>query len=199
MRQSGFSVLSIDHESNGASVPIVTLDLTSESGQKILWDVLASPNLLGVHYIGKRRKHDGPAHVEHLEQTAQEELDMGFMEGPFVSEREVTEHLGHSNWMVIRRFVLVQGAELKLRPIDDCLEAQLNRGFTSTSYLKLQDIDYVVGLSLRIAEAVVSGKQKHGTGNWHGKCLDLSKAYKQLAVHPRHRHLAVIFYHDKNH
>jgi hypothetical protein len=60
--------------------------------------------------------------------------------------------------MVIRRFVLVQGAELKLRPIDDCLAAQLNRGFTSTSYLKLQDIDYVVGLSMKIAEAVASGK-----------------------------------------
>jgi hypothetical protein len=29
-----------------------------------------------------------------------------------------------------------------------------------------------------------------------GKCLDLSKAYKQMAVHPDHRHLAVIFYHD---
>ena len=113
--------------------------------------------------VGKHRKTDDPAHVEHLEQTAQEELDMGFMEGPFVSEHEVTEHLGHNNWMVIRRFVLVQGAELKLRPIDDCLEAQLNRGFTSTSYLKLQDIDYVIGLSLKIAEAVVSGKQKHGT------------------------------------
>ena len=49
MKQSGFSVLSIDHESNGALVPIVTLDLTSNSGQSILWDVLASPNLLGVH------------------------------------------------------------------------------------------------------------------------------------------------------
>lgn len=98
--------------------------------------------------------------------------------------------------MVIRRFVLVQGAELKLRPIDDCLAAQLNRGFTSTSYLKLQDIDYVVGLSMKIAEAVASGKQRHGSGKWLGKCLDLSKAYKQLAVHPSHRHLAVIFYHN---
>ena len=48
MKQSGFSVLSIDHESDGALVPMVTLDLTSESGQQILWDVLASPNLLGV-------------------------------------------------------------------------------------------------------------------------------------------------------
>ena len=27
-----------------------------------------------------------------------------------------------------------------------------------------------------------------------GKCLDLSKAYKQLPVHPSHRDLAVIFY-----
>jgi len=43
--------------------------------------------------VGKHRKHDDPAHVEHLEQTAQEELDMGFI----VSEREVTEHLGHNN------------------------------------------------------------------------------------------------------
>ena len=31
---------------------------------------------------------------------------------------------------------------------------------------------------------------------WLGKCLDLSKAYKQMAIHPSHRHLAVIFYHD---
>ena len=31
---------------------------------------------------------------------------------------------------------------------------------------------------------------------WLGKCLDLSKAYKQMAIHTSHRHLAVIFYHD---
>ena len=123
------------------------------------------------------------------------ELELCFMQGPFESEHEVTEHLGHSNWMVIRRFVLVQGAELKLRPIDDCLEAQLSRRFTSTSYLKLQDIDNVVGLSMKIADSVVSGKQRHGSGQWLGKCLGLSKAYKQLAVHPSRRHLAVIFYH----
>ena len=146
--------------------------------------------------VGKLRNQEDPSHIEHLEQTAAEELEMGFVEGPFASEQEVTDYFGHGNWMVIRRFVLVQGAELKLRPIDDCLEAQLNKGFTSTSYLKLQDIDYVVGLSLKIAEAVMSGGQRHGSGNWQGKCLDLSKAYKQLAVHPSHRHLAVIFYHD---
>ena len=69
--------------------------------------------------------------MEHLEETAADELSMGFMEGPFSSEQEVSDYFGHRNWMVVRRFVLVQGAELKLRPIDDCLEAQLNRGFTT--------------------------------------------------------------------
>eukprot|EP00435_Cladocopium_sp_Y103_P058430 s153_g20.t1 len=123
---------------------------------------------------------------------------MGFIEGPFDSEAAVSEYFGHSHWSVIRRFVLVQGAEMKLRPIDDCLEAQLNQAFTSTSYLKLQDVDYVTGLSLRVAEAVVSGRQKHGSGHWLGKCLDLSKAYKQVGVHPSHRHLAVIFFHKED-
>jgi len=32
---------------------------------------------------------------------------------------------------------------MKLRPIDDCLEAQINHAFTVSSYLKLQDIDYI--------------------------------------------------------
>ena len=66
--------------------------------------------------------------------------------------------------MVVRRFVLVQGAEQKLRPIDDCLEAQLNKGFTSTSYLQLQDVDYIAGLALKISEAVSTGQQRHGSG-----------------------------------
>ena len=92
--------------------------------------------------------------------------------------------------------MLVQGAEGKLRPIDDCLEAQLNYAYTSTSYLKLQDVDYVSGLALRIASSIVEGKQKHGSGRWSGKCLDLSKAYKQMGVLPAHRYLSVIFFHD---
>eukprot|EP00435_Cladocopium_sp_Y103_P015220 s5327_g3.t1 len=49
MSQAGFSVLSIDHEGNNSIVPIVQLDLTSDSGQQILWDILQSPNLLGIH------------------------------------------------------------------------------------------------------------------------------------------------------
>lgn len=86
-------------------------------------------------------------HVDHLEQIAEEEVSLCFVEGPFESEEQVTAYFGHNRC----RFVLVQGAEMKLRPIDDCLEAQINQGFTSSSYLKLQDIDYIAGLALRVA------------------------------------------------
>lgn len=146
--------------------------------------------------VGKNREHPDPDHINHLEETATDEVAAGYVEGPFHSEKEVSEHLGSSNWSVIRRFVLVQGAEQKLRPIDDCLEAQLNFAYTSTVYLKLQDIDYVAGLALKLTQAVAGGNQKFGSGRWVGKCLDLSKAYKQLAVRPEHRDLAVIFFHD---
>eukprot|EP00435_Cladocopium_sp_Y103_P065339 s704_g27.t1 len=138
------------------------------------------------------------AHVAHLEETALEEIKLGFVEGPFLNEAEVTAYLGRSDWCVIRRFVLVQGAEMKLRPIDDCLEAQLNLAYTVTSYLKLQDVDYVAGLALKIAERSAGRAAGETTEAWMGKCLDLSKAYKQMGVHPSHRHLAVIVYHDCN-
>ena len=97
--------------------------------------------------IGKRLETSDPAHTRHLEETALEELDMGFIEGPFFSEGAVSDYFGHDKWMVVRRFVLVQGAEQKLRPIDDCLEAQLNMVLTSASYLKLQDVDYIASLA----------------------------------------------------
>ena len=82
------------------------------------------------------------------------------------------------------------------RPIDDCLEAELNHAFTVTAYLKLQDIDYVAGMALKIAERLVDNPHGPGAELWLGKCLDLSKAYKQMAIHPD-RHLAVIFFHDE--
>lgn len=104
-----------------------------------------------------------------------------------------------AEWSLVRGFVLVQGSEGKLGPIDDCLEAQLNLiAYTSTSYLKLQDVDYISGLALKIASAISSGDCASKTGKWLGKCLDLSKAYKQIGILPEHRYLSVIFCHDNN-
>ncbi|CAJ1408832.1 unnamed protein product [Effrenium voratum] len=146
--------------------------------------------------LGKLRGEPNLEHVAHLEEACREEVDAGFLEGPFLSEVAVSERLGRTDWSLIHRFVLVQGAEMKLRPIDDCMESQMNAAYTSTSYLKLQDVDYVTGLALQVAEASSAGKQRHGSGTWMGKCLDLSKAYKQLGILPAHRHYGVIFFHD---
>ena len=119
------------------------------------------------------------------------------MDGPYFSEQEVSQKLGIEDWCAMRRFVLVQGAEQKLRPIDDALESQLNTGYTSTFKLRLQDTDYISSLALEISKKAQrldgGGKLAH-LRQWHGRCLDLSKAYKQLAVTADHRSLAVIFF-----
>ena len=136
----------------------------------------------------RRPQTDAPGFAEHLEETAQEEVDMSFLDGPYHSDAEVAEVLGHPNWRIVRRFIIEQGT--KLRPIDDGLEAQLNSAYTSTIRLDLQDADYVIALTLELGK-------KAGL-NWVGigKTLDLSKAYKQLPIKPSHRDLAVVFFRD---
>jgi len=47
--QAGLRVVSIDHEVVQPFAPMVVLDLTTESGTRILWDVLRSPGLEAVH------------------------------------------------------------------------------------------------------------------------------------------------------
>ena len=135
----------------------------------------------------RRPQTDAPGFAEHLEETAREEVDMSFLDGPYHSDAEVTGVLSHPNWRIVRRFIIEQGT--KLRPIDDGLEAQLNSAYTSTIRLDLQDADYVIALTLELG--------KRAGLNWVGKTLDLSKAYKQLPIKPSHRDLAVVFFRDK--
>lgn len=124
--------------------------------------------------------------MQNLEETAAEEVSLGFLEGPFVSEEEVADTLGHNRWRIIRRFVIEQGS--KLRPIDD-EPPQPNAAYSSTIRLDLQDADYVIALALHLGRC--SGME------WLGKILDLSKAYKQLPSLPEHRDLAVVFFRDR--
>ena len=42
-----------------------------------------------------------PSHVGHLLETTEEELSLGFLEGPFFSEAQVTEFLGRDDCMVL--------------------------------------------------------------------------------------------------
>ena len=136
-------------------------------------------------------------HAEHLEQATEDEVKRGFLDGPF-SEAQVSERLGHEQWTAVRRFVLVQGAELKLRPIDDCAEAQLNNAYTSTIKLRMMDSDYISSLALRIARLEAERAERLGVEprSWVGKTLDLTKAYKQLPLCPSHRDLCVICIRD---
>ena len=41
--------MSTDHDASAATVPMVLLDLTTKTGEAILWDILPSNNVLGVH------------------------------------------------------------------------------------------------------------------------------------------------------
>ena len=146
--------------------------------------------------LAREKADDEPEHRRHLEETTSDEVTRGFVMGPFFSEDEVTKFLGYDQWSLVRRFVLVQGKEKKLRPIDDCLEAQLNSAYTSTIRLELQDSDYLANMALRLADKMKVRGERARCRPWGGKCLDLSKAYKQMPILPKHRDLAVIFFRD---
>ena len=50
MIQSGFEVVSVDHKVGHPFAPIVSLDLTTESGKQILFRVLHHPRLFAIHF-----------------------------------------------------------------------------------------------------------------------------------------------------
>ena len=50
MVQAGFEVVSVDHDVDAPYAPVVTLDLTTKSGQSILMEILSSKRLVAVHF-----------------------------------------------------------------------------------------------------------------------------------------------------
>ncbi|CAE7410690.1 unnamed protein product, partial [Symbiodinium sp. CCMP2456] len=126
-----------------------------------------------------------------LQEVTQEEVRLGFLDGPYSAE-EITNLVGHEHWCVIRRFLLDQGS--KQRPIDDACQSQTNAAYSTTIRLELHNADYIASVALFIAKKVKEGRQRFGSGDWVGKCLDLTKAYKQLALHPSHRDLCVTYF-----
>ncbi|CAE7464336.1 unnamed protein product [Symbiodinium sp. CCMP2592] len=122
---------------------------------------------------------------ELLSKATMDEVDLGFLEGPY-TESQVSSFFHSDDWSCIRRFLILQGAENKPRPIDDGHEALINNCFTATIKLELQSSDFV------------AAERSRATGepprSWLGKCLDLSKAYKQMPMKKEHRSLAVIYH-----
>ncbi|CAE7208506.1 unnamed protein product, partial [Symbiodinium sp. CCMP2592] len=149
-----------------------------------------------------------------MKDETSEELAAGFLTGPYHSEQEVSDILKTDAWSLSPRFLLRQGEDAKIRIIDDFKMSAVNRAFGSSSFLELQDTDYAVGL-LRFLSRVLQDRSKvrvplsDGTvleGNWDpemlrqpallGKTLDLSKAYRQVSIHPSTREHAVLGFPD---
>lgn len=134
-----------------------------------------------------------------LENESFSEVDAGFLKGPH-SEEEIPGVVGSEDWSLSKRFVLYQGEERKIRVIDNYRDSGVNAAFASSSYIALQDTDFVIGF-LRFFMWVLGNQDEvvvplsDGTvlrGAWHssmraqpallGRCVDLSKAYRQVAI-----------------
>ena len=50
MIEGGYEVISVDHDVDAPYSPVVSLDLTTESGQRILMEILSSKRLLAIHF-----------------------------------------------------------------------------------------------------------------------------------------------------
>ena len=127
---------------------------------------------------------------EELMKMATEEVNAGFIMGPF-TEEDMTAHFGNSSWLLNPRFVLYQGEARKVRVIDDAKASSLNAAYTSTVKLELQDVDYIAAMVFQLMTASTASPHL-SRQTWLGKTFDLSKAYKQLAVQETHQHLSVV-------
>eukprot|EP00435_Cladocopium_sp_Y103_P034693 s357_g9.t1 len=149
--------------------------------------------------VGKSMTDDEFAQEQDLEAGSMAEVEAGFLLGPFSSDA-IADLVGSEQWSLSKRFALYQGEERKIRIIDNYRDSAVNASFASSSYLALHDTDFVIGF-LRFFMWVVSNGHEvvvpmsDGSvlrGHWHaslksqpsllGRCVDLSKAYKQVAI-----------------
>ena len=102
-----------------------------------------------------------------LQEESHAEVAAGYLLGPFESEGEVSAHLDTHDWSLSPRFVLRQGEEQKVRVIDDFKMSAVNKAFSSSSYLELQDTDYTVGLLRFVSGASRPRSCESAAAGWH--------------------------------
>ena len=133
-----------------------------------------------------------------------EEKERGWIDGPF-SKEEVSLRVGRL-WVPSRRFGLQQGEKTRL--IDDVSEFQTNGTVRLQEKLELGGIDEVIMVA-RVLQECLCGlctvvKTTSGAElpvlvhpDWNGskllgRTLDLASAYKQLAIRPSDKDVAVL-------
>lgn len=149
--------------------------------------------------MGKGMSEDERQQIADLETESKAEVEAGFLSGHFAQE-EIAEVVGSDQWSLSKTFALYQGEERKIRIIDNYRDSGVNDAFSSSSYLALRDTDFVIGFLRFFMWVLGNGHEvlvpmSDGTilrGRWHaslgpkpllmGRCVDLSKAYKQVAV-----------------
>ena len=206
LRANSFSDLQVMHDF------LEGVDLVGEEPMSALYKEKLQPATMTVEQlnmsaplhrklvIGRPLADHEKEHADRLVELSQEEVEESFLRGPFFSEDEVSAELGTQNWTLTKRFLLVQGDDGKERIIDDYRRSHVNAAFASRSYLELQDVDVLAALitllmhllkgghdvSLPLSDGtVLKGKLSRAAMSGEailGRCFDLSKAYKQLAV-----------------
>ena len=148
-----------------------------------------------------------------LHDASMAEVDKGHLHGP-LSEQQISEAFGDEFWIFSPRFAVYQGEEKKVRPIDDCKRSGLNTSYTVNFRLELLDVDALACLIAATNDALAKGAFEcelsdggligcaiHPTvasDEWQGRTLDLSRAYKQLAIDEKSRRLSVVGYQHDN-
>ena len=94
--------------------------------------------------MGKTLTEEEQEQERDLVRESQEEVEAGFLKGPF-TEDQLNKKLGTDHWSLTRWFCLYQGKERKIRVIDNYKDSGVNAAFSSSSYLALQDTDFIVG------------------------------------------------------
>ena len=165
-----------------------------------------SPGLLAKSSVWRNQSfatapihQDEPEMTQKLYEVTMDEVQRGFLKGPYDSLEAVKEEFGLTHVVVNRRFHLLQGGTNKPRAIDDCKTSGLNNAYTQNNKLVLQDLDSYVAMAAFASSAVHGNKVSvqldtgecvlrplhpdyHGAIVWKGKCLDLEKAYRQVPV-----------------
>ena len=108
--------------------------------------------------VGKTMTDDERAQEADLEAETLSEVEAGFLRGPFSSE-EISNMVGDGAWSLSKRFVLYQGEDKKIRVIDNYRDSGVNAAFASSSYLALQDTDFIIGF-LRFFMWVVGNNEE---------------------------------------
>ena len=161
--------------------------------------------------VARLAHDDDPSMQDILWQETMGEVEKGFISGPYETLEEVKASLGATTVCVVRRFAILQGAgsELKPRIIDDAKESGLNAAYTCKDKLDLHDSGHISSLASYIGALKEEAERKGGccdidgestwlhkemieNPRWSGRCLDLTKSYKQIPVSSESRSLMIL-------